>query len=123
MSRPRSGKHTGRGSSSSRRRGASIPVVLLLACGRVLGVHGAEQSPPSADASPSLRYLADALDLEELGRIPVESVSTPSRFEQKVTEAPASVSVITAQDFKRFGYRTLADALQGVRGVWMGNGL
>jgi len=87
--------------------------VLLLACGRVLAVHGAEQSPPSADA----------LDLEELGRIPVESVSTPSRFEQKVTEAPASVSVITAQDFKRFGYRTLADALQGVRGVWMGNGL
>ena len=54
-----------------------------------------------------------------LGQIPIEQVSTPSRFTQKATEAPASVSVITADDFKLFGYRTLGDALRSVRGLYV----
>ena len=33
---------------------------------------------------------------EQLMKIEVETVSTASRFEQKVTEAPSSVSVVTA---------------------------
>jgi len=30
-------------------------------------------------------------------------------YEQKSTEAPASVTVITSDEIKRYGYRTLAD--------------
>ena len=40
---------------------------------------------------------------------------------QPVTEAPASVSFITAEEIERFGYRTLADILQGVRGMYVTN--
>ena len=40
---------------------------------------------------------------------------------QPVTEAPASVSFITAQEIERYGYRTLADILRAVRGMYVTN--
>ena len=40
---------------------------------------------------------------------------------QPVTEAPASVSFITAEEIARYGYRTLADILRGVRGMYVTN--
>jgi len=40
---------------------------------------------------------------------------------QPVIEAPASVSFITAEEIARFGYRTLADILRGVRGMYVTN--
>ena len=40
----------------------------------------------------------------------VEVVSTASKFPQSVREAPASVTVITAEDIRRYGHRTLADS-------------
>ena len=36
-----------------------------------------------------------------------------------MTEAPASVSFITAEEIARYGYRTLADILRGVRGMYV----
>jgi iron complex outermembrane receptor protein len=50
--------------------------------------------------------------LEELMQM---TVSTASKHEQPVTEAPASVTVITADGIRKYGYRTLADALRSVR--------
>ena len=38
---------------------------------------------------------------------------------QPVTEAPASVSFVTAEEIARSGYRTLADILRGVRGFYV----
>ena len=55
------------------------------------------------------------LSLEQLMDIEVESVYGASKFEQKVTEAPSSVSIVTADDIKKYGYRTLADILRSVR--------
>lgn len=55
------------------------------------------------------------MSLEELMKIEIASVSGASKFEQKVTEAPSSVSIITADDIRKFGYRTLADILRSVR--------
>lgn len=40
-----------------------------------------------------------------------------SKFVQKTTEAPTSVSIVTAADIKRYGYRTLADIQGSVRGL------
>ena len=61
------------------------------------------------------------LSLEQLMDIEVESVYGASRFEQKVTEAPSSVSIITAEDIKKYGYRTLADILRSVRSFQITN--
>src|SRR5665647_774284 len=57
-----------------------------------------------------------SLSLEALMDIEVPTVSGASKFEQKETEAPSSVTVITADEIKRYGYRTLADVLQSVQG-------
>jgi iron complex outermembrane receptor protein len=38
---------------------------------------------------------------------------------QPVTEAPSSVSFVTAEDIRRHGYRTLAAILRGVRGLYV----
>ena len=40
---------------------------------------------------------------------------------QPVLQAPASVSFITAEEIARYGYRTLADILRGVRGMYVTN--
>ena len=60
-----------------------------------------------------------SLSLEDLMKIKVNSVYSASRFLQKVTEAPASVSIITAEDIKRYGYTTLAAAIRSVRGFYV----
>lgn len=57
-----------------------------------------------------------ALSLDQLLNI---EVITASKFPQKVSEAPSSVTIITADDIKAYGYRTLADLLRSVRGVYV----
>ncbi len=49
------------------------------------------------------------------------SVYGASKYEQKVTEAPSSVSIITADEIKKYGYRTLADILRSLRGFYVSN--
>ncbi len=59
------------------------------------------------------------LPLEALMQIEVPVVFSASKFEQKATEAPSSTSVITADEIKRYGYRTLADILASVQGFYV----
>ena len=59
------------------------------------------------------------LSLEDLLRIDSGRVVGASRRTQPAIEAPSSVSFITAEDIQRFGYRTLADILRGVRGFYV----
>ncbi len=61
------------------------------------------------------RPLAD-LDVEELMKVDVQSVFGASKFLQKVTDAPAAVSVVTARDIATYGYRTLADIIRSAPG-------
>lgn len=46
----------------------------------------------------------------------IPTVVTASGFEQAVSEAPSSITIVTARDIARFGYRTLGDILNNVRG-------
>ncbi len=71
----------------------------------------AQNTPPSTK-------LTD-MSLEELMSINVDLVYGASGFEQKVTEAPASVTIITSEDIQRYGYRTLADILRNVPGFYV----
>lgn len=57
-----------------------------------------------------------AMSLEELMEI---EVTTASKFPQKRADAPAVVTVITAQEIQRYGYRTLADILRSVPGLYV----
>ncbi len=59
------------------------------------------------------------LSLEELMKLDAGQVYGASERLQPVTEAPASVSFITADEIARFGYRTLADILRSVRGMYV----
>ncbi len=67
-----------------------------------------------ADASSDLT----GLSLEQL--LDVE-VSSASKFPQKASDAPSAVSIVTAADIKAYGYRTLADVLQSIRGLYITN--
>src|SRR5688572_21543415 len=75
----------------------------------------AAMSPPPARAQTPLRDLT----LEELMAMDAGMVFGASERLQPVTEAPASVSFITAQDIARLGYRSLADILRGIRGMYV----
>ena len=83
------------------RRVAPLTVLLAMACGSALGA----QDRPLAD-----------LDLTDLMKVEVQSVFGASKFLQKVTEAPATVSVVTARDIALYGYRTLGEILRSAPG-------
>ena len=59
-----------------------------------------------------------ALSLEQLLNVEVTSAS---KYAQKSSEAPSAVAVLTAEDIHTFGYRTLGDALGGLRGLYTSN--
>ena len=87
------------------RAAATLPVLvcaMLLAASRLAATQGLGE-----------------LTLEELMRIDAGRVFGASERSQPVTEAPASVSFITADEIARYGYRTLADILRGVRGMYV----
>ncbi|MGE0862324.1 MAG: TonB-dependent receptor plug domain-containing protein [Vicinamibacterales bacterium] len=91
-----------------RPRALCAPVWLLLC---LFPPAALAQAPTPAPAEQDL----GGLSLKEL--LGVE-VSTASKFPQTATEAPASVTVLTADDLRRHGHRTLADALRSVRGFY-----
>jgi len=59
------------------------------------------------------------LSLEELGTIPVPTVVGASRHEQKTTDAPSAVSIVTRETIQQYGHRTLSEVLNSVRGLYV----
>jgi outer membrane receptor protein involved in Fe transport len=68
----------------------------------------ADEAPPDLSALPLERLL----DLE---------IEGASKFPQKMTAAPSVVTVVTAAEIKEHGYRTLADILRTVPGLYVTN--
>lgn len=48
-------------------------------------------------------------------------VITASKIGQQISNAPSAVSTVTAEDISRFGYRTLADIIASMRGLYTTN--
>jgi len=51
----------------------------------------------------------------------IPSVYGASKYEQKVTKAPASVSIVTADEIRKYGYRTFAEILSSLKGFYTTN--
>jgi outer membrane receptor for ferrienterochelin and colicins len=56
------------------------------------------------------------IPLEDLSKVEVFSAS---KFSQKVSEAPASITIITATDIQHYGYRTFDEILRSVTGFFV----
>ena len=72
-----------------------------------------------ATTTPESLAALKSMSIEDLGAVRVETVTGASKHEQKTTEAPSAVSIVTADEIKKQGYRTLADILRGVRGFYV----
>ncbi len=66
-------------------------------------------------ASPDLMDMS----IDQLMNVEIDSVYGASRYKQKVTEVPASITIVTAEEIQRYGYQTLADILRSVPGLYV----
>ena len=92
-----------------------IIVSYIILSAFILNPRQGETREAGKDSSPDLTQLG----IEELMKIEVATVVSASKYKQKVTEAPSSVSIITSGEIKQYGYRTLADILRSVRGFFV----
>lgn len=91
-----------------------LPTHHRLACARwglalllVANVVQASETPTGADL--------EQLSLEQL--IQTE-VILPSTLARQVSDSPAAVAIVTAEDIRAYGYRTLADVINSMRGLY-----
>jgi outer membrane receptor for ferrienterochelin and colicin len=66
---------------------------------------------------------ADELDLTELSleQLLEVKVTSASKYEQRASEAPSAVQVISREEIERHGWRTLSDALVTLPGLYISN--
>src|SRR5260370_3550554 len=75
------------------------------------GAHGQQAEKQEPDLTK--------LSLEDLTKVQIDTVYGASKFGQKVTEAPSSITIVTADEIEKYGYRTLAELLKSVPGVYI----
>ena len=78
-------------------------------------------APPYAFAEES-----DVSHQTNLIQTPIEQlmamdVQTASKIASQISAAPSAVSIVTADDIKAYGYHTLAEILESMRGLYVSN--
>jgi outer membrane receptor for monomeric catechols len=87
------------------RAGLELTFLLLVVITAMAPAQDAAQQDATKDVSEA--SLADLANIQ---------VYSASKHLQSTSDAPASVTVITADEIQKYGYRTLADILESVRG-------
>jgi outer membrane receptor protein involved in Fe transport len=100
--------HTSNG-PSTKRAARGLMLTLVLSSAAFANAQAQAQSQGQAPASR-----LTTLSLEQLLEVTIVGAS---KYEQKQSEVAAAVSVITRQEMKAFGWRTLGDALASLPGV------
>jgi outer membrane receptor for ferrienterochelin and colicins len=85
-----------------------------LLCALIMLMCGLPSTTVVAEVDPNTEALFD-MSLEDLMDVEIYSAS---KFSQKVSEAPSSVTVITADEIKLYGYRNITDILRSVPGFY-----
>ncbi|GAB4270232.1 MAG: hypothetical protein Kow0065_20130 [Methylomicrobium sp.] len=73
-----------------------------------------------ADSVNADEIAEDLTDLSIEDLLQVEIISA-SRFAKKNSQSASTVSIVTAEDIRAFGWRTLAEALNAIRGLYVNN--
>jgi len=96
-------------------RRAGIGLLLLLS----LALLPAAVPPPLEAQGSSQPTGLIGMSMEDLMKVDVDSVYGAAGYKQKLTETPASVTIITSDEIRRYGYRTLAEILSNVPGLYV----
>jgi iron complex outermembrane receptor protein len=93
-------------------------IALILLCPLlVVAQPESDQVPPvSEPTSTSEPTQASGEEAMLLGETPI--VYSAAKYEQKINEAPASVTIITGDQVRKYGYRTFAQVLQSIPGLF-----
>jgi iron complex outermembrane receptor protein len=102
----------------ARRRGPPLIALLALLTSGSLLCDAAFAANP-ADKPTVIAGMREQTVSERLVFEDVPIVITASRHEQRASEAPASVAVVSSEEIERYGYRTLAEALQALPGIFI----
>jgi iron complex outermembrane receptor protein len=80
-------------------------------------------APAAAGEAPNAEVTNDddlmEMSLDQLTALVVDKVYGASKHEQKLSEAPAAVSIVTSEDIKKAGHQSLAEILRSVRGFYV----
>lgn len=70
--------------------------------------------------NPSLPDIEDSTDLTEIPfeRLLNTKLQRASTIARQVSDAPSAVSIVTAEDIRAHGFRTLADVINSMRGLY-----
>jgi outer membrane receptor for ferrienterochelin and colicins len=90
-----------------------LPVGLFAAVSCAFTVHSAE---PELDLAK-----LKSLSIEQIMQIEIPTVHGASKYDQKITRAPSSVTIITREEIQAYGHRTLAEILRSVSGLYVTN--
>jgi outer membrane receptor protein involved in Fe transport len=71
-------------------------------------------------AFPAAAWAQDSAqsEIQDLDQLLNTRVSTGAKYAQSVRQVSGSVSIVTAEDIRLFGYRTLEDVLQSMAGIY-----
>lgn len=94
-------------------RSVIIIVGIVALLGSALPARGAEDSTDLTKLK--------SLSFEEIMEIKIPTVYGASKHEQKITDAPSSVTIVTREEIQAHGHRTFAEILRSVRDFYVTN--